>query len=123
MDIRIKEKDGHFFVTLDGELNIYTAAQVNDFYLDELKSKEKVAVDLSKVKELDTSGVQSLISLKKNASKNNTSIKFINHSETVIRIIDLLGLIGLFGDKIKIPSEERQNFSFSYGTKKQEFLT
>ncbi|MES0489800.1 MAG: STAS domain-containing protein [Leptospirales bacterium] len=121
MDVQIQEKGEHSIVKLEGELTIYFASQVLDAIYDLLNKTDKIAVDLSGIIEADTSGIQALIVIKREAFRRKKTIKYVNHSEIIVRLIDLLGLVGLFGDKIKIPAENRDNYAFHYGVKKQNF--
>ena len=121
MDVQIQEKGEHSIVNLKGELTIYFAAQTLDAIYDTLNKTDKIAIDLSGILEADTSGIQALVVIKREAMRRQKTVKYVNHSEIIVRLIDLLGLVGLFGDKIKIPAENRDNYAFRYGVKKQVF--
>jgi len=123
MEIEIKVKDDICLVTLRGDLNIYSAPAVVENLVSSFQKYHKVAVDLGGIGEMDTAGLQTLIAAKKEAIKTGKLLKIVNHSSVVIKLVDLLGLVGFFGDKIKIPVEERSNYSFKYGIKKQKVLS
>jgi anti-anti-sigma factor len=122
MEFEVKKSEDTCLVIHKGDFNIYGVSK----FLTELKSlvgsNNKIALDLGQVTEMDTAGLQALVALKKECVKHGKQLKLINHSHAVIKMIDLLGLIGFFGDKIKISPEERDRYSFKYGIKKQRVI-
>lgn len=118
MEIEEKKQDDTGILFLKGDLNIYHAQAVRDKVLEQFNESKRTAIDLSGVAEADTAGVQILVWAKKESERRNHPIKMINHSPPIIKAIDLLGLIGFFGDKIKVPVEERGNYGFKYGVAK-----
>lgn len=48
-------------VRLEGDLTIYTAAQLKEQVLAELTTRERLTLDLSAVSEIDTAGLQVLL--------------------------------------------------------------
>jgi len=119
MDLNIKRSGDAAVVTVKGDLSIYTVPAFYTEIKPVIEENSKIALDLSGVSELDTTAVQALMLLKKECVNRDKTLKLMNHSTVVVKIFDLLGLIGYFGDKIKIPNEEREQFSFKYGMKKQ----
>jgi anti-anti-sigma factor len=122
MDIEVKKTEDACLLSLKGDLNIYSSPSFLKELNPLLKSYHKIALDLGNIAELDTAGLQSLIAAKKEAIKSNKVLKIVNHSPVVIKLIDLLGLVGFFGDKIKIPTEDRSKYSLKYGIKKQNVM-
>lgn len=119
MDIReIKGNKTQILLGIDGEMNIYHATEIKKELSEYLNRFEKLALDLSGVSEIDTSGYQILVSLKLKSKKENKKLAIINHSPDVLKIFDLYGAIGFFGDKIKVSSELKSSYSFQYGMKK-----
>lgn len=121
MEIKISETDKQLDFTLKGEFTIYS---VSDFKkkLDEIMEnsgwKPKIYIDLSGVSRMDTAGIQFLIALKLHSSKKNTQLILQNHSDEIIAMIELYGLMGFFGDPIKLTKSKKDIFPFSYGRKK-----
>lgn len=120
MELEITKKEDICIVKVLGDLTIYNAESFQNQLVTVFDDCSRIAIDLSSVNELDTSGVQLLMNAKKESIRRNQLLRLVNHSSVVIHIFDLMGLIGFFGDKIKIPVEERKNYSFKYGIKKQE---
>ncbi|MDH4263276.1 MAG: STAS domain-containing protein [Spirochaetia bacterium] len=122
MEIEVKKTGDVCLISLKGDLNIYNTPNFINELSSLFKSYNKIALDVGKVAEIDTAGLQTMIAAKKEALLNNKVFKIVNHSPSVIRLIDLLGLVGFFGDKIKIPTEDRNKYSLKYGIKKQNVL-
>lgn len=121
MNITIAEKpDGKSCeIKIDGRFNIYSVSSIKEKIYNTISFYQSITIDLSGVSEFDTAGVQLLIALKKEMSKTNKSLTMHSHSQHVIALIDLYGLISFFGDKIHIAKENKKDFIFRYGTKKQ----
>lgn len=106
-------------MNLEGELTIYEASEFKE-KLDAAFRDSPVflELDLSRIVKMDTSCLQILLALKKEAKRKEANVRLVNHSRSVLRLIDLYGLIGFMRDKIKLSKEESKEFSFQYGTSK-----
>lgn len=106
-------------VTVEGELTIYEASEFKE-KLDSLMRDSPIflEIDLWKIAKMDTSCLQILLALKKEAKRKDANVRFVNHSHSVLKLIDLFGLTGFLRDKIKLSKEELKEFSFQYGTSK-----
>ncbi|MDB6141906.1 MAG: hypothetical protein JWP80_950 [Pseudomonas sp.] len=83
---------------LSGELNIYSAAEIREELLQILLAHQQLEVGLAGVEDFDTSGVQLLLVLKREAFRQNKPITFVRHSAVVGEVLDLLNLRGELGD-------------------------
>jgi len=100
MGIEIFSVDGGSRVRIDGDFTIYEVEE----YKDELKkssrslcSKNKnVELDLSGINEIDTSGLQLLATLAKQAKSKDCLIKIMSVNETAKEAIKLSGFLDLF---------------------------
>jgi anti-sigma B factor antagonist len=122
MDDKLKIKAGrkrnnHIAVSVQGEVGIYTVSRLKEELLRHLKSVQSMEIDLSDVSEMDTAGFQLFVALKREVVKSGKSLSLAGHSPAVLRILDLYGAIGFFGDKIKVPASQRANYAFRYGLK------
>ena len=90
---------------IDDEMSIYTAAEQKTKLLDCFSSCQDLELNLSKVTEIDSAGLQLLIMLKKQALANHKVLRYTNHSLSVVEVIELLNLATSFGDPIVIPTE------------------
>ena len=106
---------------LEADLNIYNAARMKSMLLELLNQNDELAVVLSPVKNIDTAGFQVLYLLKRQAFLLSKKLIYTQHSDAVIKIFDLYGVIGLFQDKIKMNPELRAKLKLKYGLKKQNF--
>lgn len=73
-----------FFIS--GGMTIYETGALKIELLDELMQAKKISVDLSAVSEIDTSGLQLLISLQRN------KVTLLNHSLCIKQLAQLLQL-------------------------------
>jgi anti-anti-sigma factor len=108
-------------ITLEGDL---TVKKVNTLYLNftaiiNNENIKSISVDLAGVYEMDTAGIQMLMALKTYSSQLNKSFKLINHSLSVLKIIDLYGLAVFFRDKLVVPKKYSEQLNFRYGIKKR----
>ena len=101
-------------VKISGEMTIYAVKNLFDELLDILNTTKLLTLNLSQVTAIDSSGMQLLIFLKKQA----TNLKLLSHSKAVLKYLDIYGLTGFFGDPVAIKKSEKDNFSFQYGLKK-----
>ncbi len=102
-----------------GALNIYNAEGVKKEVLELMESYHRIAFSLEDVEEFDSAGFQVLYSLKKTALEKDCAFKLVKHSVAVLKVMDLYGAIDFFQDKIRIPIEEKKEYSFSYGTQRR----
>jgi anti-sigma B factor antagonist len=92
-------------VNLGEELTIYTAAQLKEDLLGNFNQGKGLELDLSQVQEMDSSGVQLLMMLKRESQEKGKPLHLHNHSQAVIEIFELLDLSAHFGDPLVIPAE------------------
>ena len=79
-------------VTIDGELTIYTAAELSAELLPRLGSTPQMQIDLSQITEMDGAGLQRLIMVTREASKAGTALTLTGHSKAVLESLQLSGL-------------------------------
>jgi anti-anti-sigma factor len=90
---------------LGEEMTIYTAAQLKDDLLGAFNQSQGLELDLEQVREMDSSGVQLLMMLKRESKDKDKPLHLINHSQAVIEVFELLDLSAHFGDPLVIPAE------------------
>jgi anti-anti-sigma factor len=93
---------GRSVVKLKGELTIFQAADLKAELLMCLNQGERrdVEFDLAQVTEIDSTGVQLMLMLKREAQKQDKALTFTHHSLPVLGVIDLLNLGGTLGDPL-----------------------
>ncbi len=97
-----ESKSSAAHLAIEGELTIYRAAELKDVILPHINGANVIEIDLSRVSEIDSAGLQLLISAKLEAMIRDKQLSFIGHSKPVQEIFDLCDLGAFFGDQIVI---------------------
>ncbi|MBL0956118.1 MAG: STAS domain-containing protein [Leptospira sp.] len=84
----------------------------------ETQKGKKIILHLNGIERIDSSGIQFLMFLKKRCQTNQQILSLTNHSLPVLKVLDLLGLVSFFGDRIKVKKEHSNEVEFRYGTRK-----
>jgi anti-anti-sigma factor len=92
-------------LALADDLTIYNAAAQKTTLLDTLSNAAGLDLDLSRVGEIDSAGLQLLILAKREANRQGKPLHLIAHSAAVLEVIDFLNLGAFFGDPLHIPAE------------------
>jgi anti-sigma B factor antagonist len=85
---------------LGGELTIYAAAPLKDALQAALAAATELEIDLAEVSEIDSCGMQLLAAAKRAATEAGKTLRLMNHSATVIDLMELYDLAGWFGDPL-----------------------
>jgi anti-anti-sigma factor len=93
-------------LTIENDLTIFTAAEMKTVLLAFLDAGNNLEIDLSRVVEIDTAGLQILILIKREATKSAKSLRFVMHSKPVLEIIELANLTTAFGDQVVLAHNE-----------------
>ena len=97
MSWEVKIDTGQKRLALCGELTIFSVQDIHQRFLEVLISLDELQVDLSEVTEIDTAGLQLMLLAKRKAGK---TVRFCNHSDAVLRHIDLANLGQALGDPL-----------------------
>jgi len=89
---------------MENEMTIYHAVELKQTLLAALEKPHSLEIDLSAVTEIDSAGIQLLISAKESAKLQRKDMHLVGHSAAVIEAFELLKLVGYFGDPLIIPS-------------------
>jgi len=95
-----KNRKGIHRLRLQGELTIYNAASMKSVLLDVLPKHKEVEIDLAKVIEIDSAGLQLLVLAKREAGNHSKELRLVNHSEAILEIINLYNAAEYFGDPL-----------------------
>ena len=91
--MKFKSSDNKIKIIFPGNCTISQAESIKAMILERINSfPEKTVVILSKVEDLDTAGVQIMLSLKKTLEYKGKKIKFAKPTKKVIEILDYYGL-------------------------------
>ncbi len=105
MNDRTARPDGGCSVPLEGELTIYTAAELKAALLPRLAECDELELDLAGVGEMDSAGLQLLLVLKREAAAAGRRLRLAHHSQAVVEVLELLNMQGHFGDPVVIPAD------------------
>ena len=89
---------------IEGELTIYRAAELKDAMLAALDREAALELDLSRVTELDTAGVQLLMLIHQTARARSKRLRLTASSPAVREVFALLHLDPYFSDGPTSPS-------------------
>lgn len=92
IEVLIEERDGVLVVALAGELDIACASQVAAA-LDEAiaESGHEVAVDLSRLEYMDSTGLRTLLEARERAAARGRRLALLGVSARARRVIELTG--------------------------------
>jgi anti-sigma B factor antagonist len=106
MTIRVETKNGISQLHIEGEMSIYTAAELKAQLLPHLCLPGELEIDLSQVSELDGAGLQLLILAKREATRVGVTLRLAWHSRAVLEVFDLCNLAAFFGDPLIISNSD-----------------
>lgn len=83
-------------VVIEGEMTIVNAGLTREQLLEALNSGRTVEVDLSRVNELDSAGLQLMIAARREATAREVPLHFVGHSGAVLDVLHLCNLSDQF---------------------------
>jgi anti-anti-sigma factor len=109
--LETQSTDTGLLARLAGDLNIYRAAEFQQALSSLLEQPESLELDLSGVSEIDSSGVQLLLLLRRERENTGYQTRFVNHSDAVLDVFQLMDLAGHFNDPIVYPRNRAEDAS------------
>lgn len=106
MGIRLNSVGMLPVLVIEGELSIYTAAELKPQLYSIVQQHAELELDLSAVSEIDSAGLQLLIAAKREAADSGRILRLCQHSPAVLEVFDLCNMAAFFGDPLII--SERQ---------------
>jgi anti-anti-sigma factor len=103
MALEIAITDKKLTVVLDDELTIYTANDFRDLLTEQIQDITHIVINLSKVTEMDSAGLQLLFAIKNMDTKYD--VEFVEHSSAVTEVLELCGMLGQLNDSVLILRE------------------
>lgn len=88
--------------TPEGAMTIYEAPRHKERLLAALEEADELEVDLSRVTDMDTAGIQLLVLAKREAARRGKSLRLTAHSAASLHVMDRYALGGYFGDPVLI---------------------
>ena len=89
-------------LAVEGAMTIYQAREDKQALLAALERADELEIDLSRVSEMDTAGMQLLALLKREAARRGQSVRHTAHSAASLEVLDRYNLGGYFGDPVLI---------------------
>ena len=90
---------------IEGEMTIFFAQELREAIMPMIAGNDDIDINLSRVTEVDAAGMQLMISAKLEAVLHGKMLRYSQHSQAVLDMIDLCNLGSFFGDQLVIPSE------------------
>ena len=84
-------------LTPAGEMTIYNAEETKKILIESLQHYAEVSVDLSRVSEIDTAGLQLLVLAGREAAGLGKTLRLLDASDPVMEIFNLYNLSTDFG--------------------------
>jgi anti-anti-sigma factor len=85
---------------IEGEMTIYNAAELGRQLIPVLDDPRPLEINLARVSELDSAGVQLLMLAKKERERAGHKLNLVEHSEAVVDVFELMGLLDYFNDPV-----------------------
>jgi anti-sigma B factor antagonist len=92
MSVTHLKNDQHCLISISGALTINSVNLTQTTLLDILQTEEQISIDLSEVNDIDSAGLQLLISLKNFCITQKMALQFTGHSRCMLDMIDLYKL-------------------------------
>jgi anti-anti-sigma factor len=86
--------------SIEGEMTIYNAAALKQSLDGALNDARELEINLSKVNEIDSAGIQLLMLAKKERAQHDRETTLTAHSNAVVDALEILGLAPYFGDPV-----------------------
>lgn len=93
-------------LVLETDLTIYNAAEHKRALLDALGQAKVVELDLARVGEIDSAGLQVLLLAKRESLAAGRDLRIVAHSPAVQELLDFLNVAGYFGDPLVISARK-----------------
>lgn len=97
----------HRKLAMRGPMTIYEAASDKKRLLDALEGARELEIDLSRVSDMDTAGIQVLLLLKREAISRGKALRLSAHNAVVLDVLNAYNLGAYFGDPVVMPSRRR----------------
>lgn len=105
MPISSTNKNGQSLLHIEGDMTIYTAAEMKAELMTHIAQPCELEIDLSEVSEMDSAGLQILILVKREAERHGTSLRLTGHSRAVLDVLDMCNLAPYFGDPVVLSNK------------------
>jgi anti-sigma B factor antagonist len=102
MKLTLENRTDFLYIEPEGELTIYNAAAIKDQLTPVFSAQQDVEINLSKVTDIDSAGIQLLLLTKRELLIAGRELRLTAHSRTIIELFELYNLSAYFGDPVLI---------------------
>lgn len=102
MKLILENRTDFLYIEPEGELTIYNAAAIKDQLTPVFSAQQDVEINLSKVTDIDSAGIQLLLLTKRELLTAGRELRLTAHSRTIIELFELYNLSAYFGDPVLI---------------------
>ena len=92
LDVHARCSNGDYVVTPDGELDLFTSAELTRALREHERSSRRLVLDLSKLRFVDSAGLALLIAQHRRAQHDGTEFAIANARGDVRRVLAISGL-------------------------------
>lgn len=92
VQVTTDEKDGDLLVIPEGPMTIYEVGTLHQAFASGFNDRRGFLLDLTRVTECDTAGVQLLCSARKTAEENEATFGIIGIAPAVLKALEACGL-------------------------------
>ncbi len=92
MTVKKEEHNGLCKLQIEGEMTIFTAAELKKNLLDNLTACSELEIDLSQVSEMDTAGLQLLLLVKMESFIANKEVHITMYSPATLSVLQSYNL-------------------------------
>lgn len=104
MEVFMEQQGNTRTLRIQGDMTIYTAAPLKQHFADALQGSNDLEIDLSAVQAMDSTGLQLLYLIKREAQKRGKKLSLVRHSPAIMQVLDLFNMSAYFGDPVVIPA-------------------
>ena len=104
MTMTYKIETGRCILHVEGALTIYEVARDKPVLMEMLQQAADLEIDLHRVDQIDTAGLQLLVLAKREAQRRGKQVRLVAHSPATLEVLDCYNLAAYFGDPIVMPS-------------------
>jgi len=101
MGIEVNTENGVCHARVEGEMTIYTTGEYRETLLEQCHTRQGMELDLANVTEMDISGLQLLVALKKHLNGTERGLRLRSPSETVQEVLDVTRMAESFDGEIE----------------------
>ncbi len=100
MHVNVTKSHGAVKAKLHDALDIAGVVEARDHLLQILESGDSVRLDFSSLAEIDTAGIQLVLSMRKEAAARGKECRFVHPAPAIEEAFRLLGCAGVFDESV-----------------------